>query len=344
MDGLILRLSRLDPEAGAAVRVISYFDVLTEQGTGLQGIVRAAALLTGSTAGLLDDQRHVGLRVNPEGRCERPAGPPSPSWLSTGVDDSAVLWLERDGPARTVDEVTLERAGAAARAILTRTRGRSASRRTDEADQEILLDPAASATDRALAARRLRLDDHRPTRVLAVHGSSPLVQQLPNPPAQRERPTASTAELPDLAHRRVGIGPWVALLELPASFADARQALRFTAHGGDDDPGPRVVHADDLGGLLLLAACITPDSPPPPDTLAIEHARAVAPWMLSTLHALTVTASLRAAAAHLGIHHSTLHDRVGMATRALGWDPTTPSGGHRLHLALAIRRLQSHLM
>ena len=103
------------------------------------------------------------------------------------------------------------------------------------------------------------------------------------------------------------------MLGLPASWAAARTALRLTAEGTDDDPGPRVVYADEVGGLALLARCVGPATPPLPDVLALEQAAAAAPWMLVTLHAVATSASLRAAAAALSVHHSTLQDRI--ATR-----------------------------
>jgi len=347
MQGLILRLSALDPEAGAAVRVISYFDALTRQGTGLQGIVRGAALLTGTAAGLVDDERRVRLRVDPDGRCGPATTAPDPSWLTVPVDEgSAVLWLERPGPARTVDEITLERAAAAAAELLTRTRGRAGRSGHDEAHLEVLLDPDAPVADRWLAARRLHLDLDRPARAVAVHAGGPRVEQppQPNPPdavATRATPNAQAHPHPDpdTGELRAGVGPWVPVPDLPRSWTAARQALRLTAAGGAEDPGPAIVHFDQLGGLAVLASAVTPDAPPVPDVLAVDAATAAAPWMLATLHALTVTGSQRAAAAHLGIHHSTLQGRLSLAQRHLGWDPASPAGGHRLHLALALRRL-----
>jgi DNA-binding PucR family transcriptional regulator len=117
-------------------------------------------------------------------------------------------------------------------------------------------------------------------------------------------------------------------------------ALRFAADGTDEDPGPRVVHAAELGGLALLAAA--GDHPALPDAEALEHAASAAPWMLTTLHALASTVSLRAAAELLGVHHSTLHDRVTYAEQLLGWNVREPQGRLRLQLALALRRLRRH--
>ena len=132
------------------------------------------------------------------------------------------------------------------------------------------------------------------------------------------------------------------MLSLPASWTAAQTALRLTAEGTDDDPGPRVVCADEVGGLVLLADSVGPGTPPIPDVLAVDQAAAAAPWMLATLHAVATSASLRAAAAALRVHHSTLQDRIVHAERLLGWPVREPPGQFRLHLALVLRRLRNH--
>ncbi|MDX2809012.1 helix-turn-helix domain-containing protein, partial [Streptomyces scabiei] len=121
--------------------------------------------------------------------------------------------------------------------------------------------------------------------------------------------------------------------------AEARTALRFTAEGTAQDPGERVVHADDLGGIALLAGLIAPGAEPPPDVRDLERAAADAPWMLATLHAVATTASLRAAAGGVNVHHSTLQDRLTHAEAVLGWPVRTPRGRLRLQLALTLRHL-----
>ncbi|MFD9983322.1 helix-turn-helix domain-containing protein [Streptomyces massasporeus] len=138
---------------------------------------------------------------------------------------------------------------------------------------------------------------------------------------------------------RLGVGPAVPVLELPRSWAEARTALRFTAEGTPQDPGPRVVHAEELGGIALLADVVAPGAEPPPDVRALETAAATTPWLSATLHAVVATASLRAAAAEINVHHSTLQDRLAHAEHLLGWPIRTPQGRLRLQLALTMRRL-----
>jgi sugar diacid utilization regulator len=115
--------------------------------------------------------------------------------------------------------------------------------------------------------------------------------------------------------------------------------LRFTAAGTEADPGPRVVDFADLGGLAVLADAVGPSTPPVADVEAVEKARAAAPWVLETLVAVARAASLRAAAAALTLHHSTLQECLTHAEHLLGWSVRTPHGRLRLQLALALRRL-----
>ncbi|WP_344840268.1 helix-turn-helix domain-containing protein, partial [Actinocorallia longicatena] len=139
--------------------------------------------------------------------------------------------------------------------------------------------------------------------------------------------------------RRAGVGPEVPVLELPHSHDLARKALRFTAEGTEADPGPRIVHAEELGGLILLADLAGPGTPPVPDVLALEAAAAQAPWAVATFQAVAFAPSLRAAATELNLHHSTLQERLGRAERWLGWTVHDPRGRLRLQVALALRRL-----
>jgi hypothetical protein len=50
MKDLAVRPEALDADAGAALRVIAYFDSLSESRAGLQAIVRGAAVLAGVPA------------------------------------------------------------------------------------------------------------------------------------------------------------------------------------------------------------------------------------------------------------------------------------------------------
>ncbi|MBU2666236.1 helix-turn-helix domain-containing protein [Actinoplanes bogorensis] len=327
MKDLAVRLAALDPDAGAALRVIAYFDRLAESRAGLQTIVRGAAILSGCAARLADRDRRIQIRVQPDGtsgpgaagraELEAATGEPDPLWMSAPAGD-ATLWLERPGPPGPVDAMVLERAGAAARSVLDRTRGHAAH--PDPALVELVVDAAAPEPVRLQAAARLGFNPSDSVRAIALEGGA--VRLL-------------HGAGPDITGR-AGVGPAGPPADLPDSWAAARIALRFTAESTDQDPGPRIVHADELGGLALLA---TTHTEPIPDERALDRAAATAPWMLTTLDAVAETASLRAAATVLRLHHSTLQDRLAHTLPVLGWDVREPRGRLRLQLALALRRL-----
>jgi hypothetical protein len=339
------RLAALAPDAGAALRVIAYFDRLTEDRAGLEALVRGAAVLSGSPARLVDERRGVRVRVEPDGRRRDAAGPPDQAWpwvpLAPGTavrtppagprPDDAGLWLERPGPPDGVHAMILERAAAAVRVVLDRTRGRAPSgggTLEDPALVETVLDASAPPAVRLRAANRLGLHAEQRVRAVALYGGGARIQPADGaPPQAGEEP-------------RAGVGPAVEPERLPESWAAARTALRFTAEGTAHDPGPRTVHADELGALALLAGAVGPDTPPVPDLLAVERAVAEAPWAAATLHAVASAPSLRSAAAELTVHHSTLQERLAQLHHLLGWDVHTPQGRLRLQLALATRRLR----
>ncbi|MFE7761070.1 helix-turn-helix domain-containing protein [Streptomyces sp. NPDC057438] len=335
MKELAGRLTAVDPDAGAAVRVIAYFDTLAEARAGLEALVRGAAVLAGCPARLADAERHVRVRVEPDGRRQDTGPAPDPAWPSAALvpGGAPALWLERAGGGEpsVVDAVILERAAGALRVVLDRTRGRAPlSPADDPALVETVLDASAGERARLHAARRLGLDDPAtPARALAPLGGRPRILRVRGVRVGED----------ELPAGRVGVGPEVPVLGLPGSWAGARTALRFTAEGTAQDPGERVVHADDLGGIALLARLIAPGAEPPPDVRDLERAAADAPWMLATLHAVATTASLRAAATGVNVHHSTLQDRLTHAEALLGWPVRTPQGRLRLHLALTMRHL-----
>lgn len=326
MKELAGRLTALDPDAGAAVQVIAYFDRLAESRAGLEALVRGAAVLAGVPARLVDAERRVQVRVEADGTRRDTDGPPDPAWPSAALAPGGppALWLERAeaGPS-VVDAVILERAAGAVRLVLDRTRGRAPA--DDPALVETVLDATAPEQARLHAARGLGLDPTAPARALAPREGRPRI----------------VAAHPDavLPAGRLGVGPAVPVLDLPRSWTAARTALRFTADGTARDPGQRVVYADELGGVALLADLVAPGAEPPPDVRALDAAAAATPWLLPTLHAVASTASLRAAAAEANVHHSTLQDRLTHAEHLLGWPVRTPQGRLRLHLALTMRHL-----
>lgn len=125
----------------------------------------------------------------------------------------------------------------AVRLVLDRTRGRAPV--DDPALVETVLDATAPEAARLHAARGLGLG-------LEITASARALAPFDGRP--RIVTGRAATELPA---GRVGVGPAVPVLDLPRSWADARTALRFTAQGTAQDPGPTIVYADELGGVAL---------------------------------------------------------------------------------------------
>lgn len=303
VEDLALRLAALDPQASAALRVIAHFDSLVEARAGLQSIVRGAATLAGCPARLEDPAGRLSVRVLADGVTSRCDTGPDPAWPSarTSPPHGAVLWLERPGPGDALDSMMLERAVGAARAVLERTRARPV--REDPALVELVLDATAPEQDRLVAARGLGLGLSGLARAVALGNGAAMVL-----PADGALPMG----------QRAGVGPVGAVGDLPTSWAAARLALRLTAEGTENAPGPQVVHADELGTLTLLVHAADAQHGPLPDMQKLDQASTAAPWMLATLDAVVGASSRRGAARALHVHHSTLQDRVGHAESVLG--------------------------
>ncbi|GIE80547.1 hypothetical protein Aph02nite_64970 [Actinoplanes philippinensis] len=110
-------------------------------------------------------------------------------------------------------------------------------------------------------------------------------------------------------------------------------AVRLAALDADASAAVQVIAYFD--GLVELRH--VPEPGALPDVRMLDQP--AAPWLPSTVHAITTTPSLRAAAARLRLHHSTLQDRVVQAEHLLGWSLRDPAGVFRAHLALVLRRL-----
>jgi len=115
----------------------------------------------------------------------------------------------------------------------------------------------------------------------------------------------------------------------PDSWDGAVVAYRLT------DAADPIVDATDLGAMLRLAQSYDPAAPHDDVTrLAALDAREA-----TILRTLVEADSIRAAAARLGMHHSTVQARHEALTRELGYDPRTPVGRMRYVAAAILLRL-----
>lgn len=338
MRELLQRLSALDEDASAALKIITYFDTLLRRKAGLEPFVRGAAVLSGWPAGFAHPLHQLRIRVDPAGHVV-PGGQDAElvgEWPRLEFDDGsgAVVWIERPGGGTANDMVTLERLSAGLRLTLERV---SPVDLDDAGAVEILV--AATSTDdaRRKAARRLRIPVDRPLRVVVAAPGESMPEGsrtalLESPVGTVRVGVGEAASVPRPA--RCGVGAATTLHCLPDSFAQAQIAVRLVSRMAP------VVEWDGLGvmGPFLVAA----------EHGVGEHADvagvaalAEEPWGVETLEALATTDSVRAAAQILGLHHSTVQTRIARVERDLGFDVTSPSGRQRASVALLLHRLRT---
>lgn len=335
MKELIQRLSALDEDAGAAVKIILHFDTLLGRGAGLESFVRGAAVLAGHPAGLAHPQHRLFLRVSADGRSTAPVSSleEAARWPHHELDDGsgAVVWVERP-EERPLDAVLLERLAVGVHLTLERV---SPSAVGDDAGAVEILLSTSSDDARRKAARRLRLPEGARVHVVASAADAP-------PPFTRRSAVLTTpwgdvrASLVEAVRfstsSLAGVGAAVGLPDLPTSWTQALVALRLATRIAP------VVRWEELGALSLLAAVPTDVATAHPDVAALREA-AREPWGLDTLEAVARTESSRAASAVLGLHHSTVQARLARLEELLGFRLATADGRTRTTAGLVLYRL-----
>jgi hypothetical protein len=352
MQELVGRLTALDREAGESLKVVAYFDVLVAGGVGLEALLRGAAVLSGAVAGAFDGRRTH--RVGPGG--DRLTGSAATGSAATdGASGSAGLqphwptrtisagrvWLERDGCSpHANDQMVVERLALAIDLVGAARPGLPGSA------LETALDAARDVEERRVALSRLRLDPARELRV-AAHPVAHSGARSPAGPVAHgaedaEATLSAVVATPHGLVRAVvlrqdatatgpaGVGVPCRADELPESFRTAVLALRLL-------PGrDAVVDAASLGIVLAAVSALEPVAAQQPDVVALTRLDARAREVLDEL---TRAESVRAAAAALGMHHSTLQARHEALTNELGYDPRSLDGRARYRLAQLLLRL-----
>ncbi|MFI6349977.1 PucR family transcriptional regulator [Streptomyces sp. NPDC050560] len=374
MKGLLLRLSSLDADAAAAVRVIAHFQALLGGGpVEPLVLVRSTAGLARCPAGMEPAEGHR-VRCAPDGSTL----PGAPGRVSGSVElpGGGRVWLERAGAPGPLDALVLEWLALAARMGGAGHGGR-APQAADPALVELALSGREAAADRVRALRLLGLNPARALRVAAADagpGAEPgvetvallarsalpavvrvaavgrLTATLVQPRDGADSPAAAlrrtvverSRELRGggarVAGTRFGIGGSVAAELAPLSWAQARTALRFAAGGGPED---EVVDHDALGPLALLADLPAARLRAEPGVRALAElaGRDGAELSVAALAAFCRHGSLRRAAAALHLHHSSVAARLAQVESALGWRLGDPGGLLRAQLALYAWRL-----
>src|SRR6187402_3498046 len=100
MKELVGKLSALDPEAGDALKVVTYFDTLMDGRVSVETLVRGAATLAGVAAGYRRGANSI--RVLTDGS-RGPALDAVP-FPTAAAGAGAVVWLERTGAPHANDD------------------------------------------------------------------------------------------------------------------------------------------------------------------------------------------------------------------------------------------------
>jgi hypothetical protein len=239
---------------------------------------------------------------------------PAPAGASVRtLEDGTCVWLARPGKPLPLDEIVLERLAITAAVLLDHGRVPTPSL-GDPALVELAIS-GAGEPERSRALQLLGLTPSTQLWVLAFRASRPRL----------------VTELPALSGF-VGVSSRVPASDAPSAWHTARAALRFAT---DRTP---VVHADDLGPSLALAALPAVELAKVPDVVALDKLANE----LELLQAVVATNSIRQAAALVHRHHSTIAPRLEHAEAVLGYRFDSPDGWFRLRLALVLRQLRDN--
>lgn len=307
-----------------SLKVISHFDELVARRVGVPTLLHHAAMMSGVSAGASDGSIAGTCAASPGGPIKSVATVPSGSWPrhQVGGDGALWVWIERSGDEHANDAMVLERLALS----IDITRQRSATR-WRRRPLEILLDEESDRDQRLKAARALGLD---PERRLVIVASPPGLSEEPTAinletEHGRFRATLDPVEFPS----RAGVGLPARAVDLPASWADAVTAFRMTTQFQP------ILFAEEIGPFLLLRQLS--------DTrgvlIQLRSAIGSAPWVAPMLDAIVASSSIRAAAALLHVHHSTLQARITELDRLLGFNVGKAEGRGRLQILLALHRL-----
>ncbi|WP_431676733.1 PucR family transcriptional regulator [Kitasatospora sp. KL5] len=381
MKGLLLRLSALDADAAAALRVIAHFEALLGSGAlDAASLVRSTAGLAECAAGWLQAGGEP-VRFGPDGG--ELAGLPGRVSSAAELGAAGRVWLERPGAAGPLDDLVLEWMATAARVVGGGARGAGAPHVADPALVELVLSGREAVADRARALRLLGLVPELPLRVVAVAvgpetdagaeavallGCSTVAGTvrvarlgavgavLLQPRGPRASPDGSPAAELRTALRERGRGPGGARTALrglrvgvggPAEALAAgeswRQARAALRFAVAGAPVEAVADHDALGTVVLLAEVPADRLRGRPDVRALEllAEREDGAAAVAALAAFCRTGSLRQAAAELHLHHSSVAARLARVEEETGWRLRDPQDRFRAQLAWYAWRLAS---
>jgi len=353
MRGLLRRLSEVDSEAEAALRVIQTFDALVQHRASLEALARTTSGLTRCPVGieLIEDRRCI--RVDSHGKTlSAAAAPGSCSEVVVAGNVVARCWLERHGDLEVHDEIILERLVVACASIWSAQD--SAARRPAV---ELAVSLETSDQERGRALRQLGFGEAVPLRVVVFAEPGGSSQLDPGRRAQVHRALqqstpARTAilgrrgvvlqdghrPLPDgVEGMRISVGPVVPAMQAPTSWREACDILDLSM-GLPLLVGP-VADSASVGSMLALTSVPAECRSSNPDVQALVALARSHDEDLQCLEAFLATGSLRAAGGVLHRHHSSVANRLARVEEVLGLDLGSPSGAARAVVALVLLRL-----
>ncbi len=358
MEGLLRRISAEGSEAENALRVVAFFDELVEHRSSPDALVRSTARLIGAPAGFLSDSGSSSWSFDGIGRQLGPTIPAAAHTQRVTIDGGfvGVAWIKPETSNYSLAELVLERMSLSARIILGRDLGESAhveanslSRLLDSGNpvEERIADAQAlgfraSWQVRVIVAKDLEEPDRFEdavrvwARSLNIKCTAPLVDGQTRVVVFHE-----TGDIPfeGLVHWSglVAVGPRVNVSDAPSSLESAIQALRLTSRTF----GPHLVDHETLGPLQFLAAvspAVASQDPLVQQLLVLSDSDSGKAQVLA-LDAFCRQGSLRAAAAELTLHHSSLANRLENISRKLGLDVSDPKQRLKISLSLLLLRV-----
>lgn len=366
MKALLMRLSAIDSDAEAALRIIEYFDALTVRGASTDMVVRGAAALGEAVAGLRLPSGDV-LRYNVSGERLEPRRAAGDYRVHVRGELSA--WLEREGAPHKFDDLMLERFSLAAQSAVVDKPALDAVVMADAGLVETLLSQREPPEERSIALRRLGIPSTGQIVVLAITGgqgcaSSPtaitallagiqrlhlvraagigttlavLVHQHSGTDA-RSAVSTIIGELPGgrphaLSGVRIGMSEPVDGLDAHRGWASAAVALRFAPLVSES---PRAVDAGTLGILAPLASI---DVETWESSADVQLLRGLAETEsgridIAVLEAYLTHGSLRQAGVVLHMHHSSIGSRLARMEERLELDLSVPADAFKARLSL----------
>ncbi|MGN9847412.1 helix-turn-helix domain-containing protein [Nonomuraea sp. H19] len=341
MKHLLLRLSELDAHAGDELRVISFFDVLLQNGTDLDRLLLETSRLAECPVGVSVPRLQVYRRVSADGGTLD--GRADPGVRKHELVNGGEVWIERRGPAYPIDAMLVERFAIACAAALGKREPGPAF--GDPALVELVLSSAADEAGRSRALKLLGLRPDRFMQVFAVDGDASGLGGKAARLGELHGVIVSGPPWPDAlasTNSTVGVSPRVPSASAAQAWHMARTALRFAGPG---ELWGRVVHWDRLGGFALLAEHLPYEAiHGSPDVAALDRLAegANGDSVLATLDVFAASDSIRQTASRLYIHRTSVAARLARAESELGFPVQPAEGRARLTLALTLRRLGEH--